>query len=302
MSTRPGFSGTLFDRVHRVLAGQPEYDAFRAGRRSRAEFSDFLERMRGELVGHGIPANDVHFAKRFPQSIEACVRSAFDRLQPLGLELPAGFGEVHSAAALRIAHGYDHQDLSTYIYPEEGALLLALALAFRPRSAVFLGSYYGYWAAWAFAALEKTGGRAILLDPDPHVAVVSKASLERLYPGVLFDVVCSTGEDFLRDTDMEFDFVVLDAELPRDHPDPTRRGKGVYSHLLQAVLPRAPKRSLLVCHNILLRDHSGCHFFDDVIARNRQELGPFLDLVAQEYAHFVELPTTEGVGVGLRTP
>lgn len=300
MSTAPGFSGPVFDRVDEILRDMPEYRGFRDGRRTRAEFSAFLERMRRQLVGHGVPPNDVHFAKRFPACAMSVVEEAFVQLAPLGLALPAGWRKTGARVATGIAAGFEHQGLGTYIYPEEGLLLLAVALAFRPRRTVFLGSYYGYWAAWAMPAIAACGGSAVLVDPDPRTTAVARASLRRLHPGVEIETACSTGEDYLAASAGPFDLVVLDAELPRSHPDPSRRGKGVYAHLLRAVLPRLAPRSLLVCHNILLQDHARCAFFEEVIARNREELGPFLDLVAREYGRWVELPTTEGVGVGLR--
>ncbi|MES2936339.1 MAG: class I SAM-dependent methyltransferase [Pseudomonadota bacterium] len=301
MSAALSFSGPVFERVDEILRDMPEYLGFRDGRRTRAEFSAFLERMRHQLVGHGVPPNDVHFAKRFPASASAVVEEAFAELAPLGLALPAGFRRTGARVATGIAGGFDHHGFGTYIYPEEGLLLLAIALAFRPRRTIFLGSYYGYWAAWAMPAIAGEGGSAVLVDPDPRAISVARASLRRLHPGVEIEAVCSTGEDYLAGSDTgQFDMVVLDAELPRTDPDPTRRGKGVYAHLLRAVLPRLAPRSLLVCHNILLQDHARCAFFDEVIARNREELGPFLDVVTREYGRWVELPTTEGVGVGLR--
>ncbi|WDD94058.1 class I SAM-dependent methyltransferase [Burkholderia sp. FERM BP-3421] len=294
------FTGPIFELLDAVLRDSPEYRGFRAGERSRAEFSAFLERIRPDLIEQGVPANDVHFAKRFPASIDAAVDTAFAELASMRLVLPADFRQTGARVAAYLRGGFDHQGLGTYIYPEEGRLLLAIALAFRPRRTVFLGSYYGYWAAWALPAIVACGGEAVLVDPDPRVAEVARASLARLYPEARVDVVCDTGEHYLSRGGEPFDLVVLDAELPRDHPDPTRRGKGLYAHLLRAALPRLAARSLLVCHNILFRDHSGCPFFDDMIARNREELGPFLDLVADEYDCFVECPTTEGVGVGVR--
>lgn len=177
------FSGPIFDLVDGVLRDAPEYRGFRAGAQSRAEFAAFLERVRTQLVGRGVPANDVHFAKRFPVSIDAAVEHAFAELAPMGLAWPAGFPAVCARAAARIGRGFDHQGLGTYIYPEEGRLLLAIALAFRPRNAVFLGSYYGYWAAWALPAIVACGARAVLVDPDPRVAEVARRSLARLYPG-----------------------------------------------------------------------------------------------------------------------
>lgn len=299
MSATLPFAGPIFDRVDEVLRDAAGYRNFRAGRSLRAEFAAFLESQRGALVARGVPPNDVHFAKRFPASVDSAVQQAFADLAPLGLAWPAGFQAQAAQAADLIGSRFDHQGLGTYIYPEEARLLLAIALAARPRRTIFLGSYYGYWAAWALAAIAQQGGSAVLLDPDPQVVAVAQANLARLYPGAQVEAVCATGEQYLSDHRDSYDLVVLDAELPRTHPDPTRRGKGVYAHLLRAVQPRLAPRALLVCHNILFRDHSGSDFFDGVIERNHEELGPFMAEVGARYEHFIELPTTEGVGVGI---
>ncbi|MFM0351113.1 O-methyltransferase [Paraburkholderia sp. RL17-347-BIC-D] len=295
------FTGPIFDLVDGVLQDEPDYRSFRAGTRTRAEFSDFLERSRRKLVSHGVPANDVHFAKRYPVSFDAVIGHAFEAIASTGLAAPRDFSHISAQVAATINSNFDHGGFGTYIYPEEGRLLLAIALAARPTRTVFLGSYYGYWAAWALPALVACGGSAVLVDPDPVAAVVARRSLARLYPGAPIEVVCATGEQYLSDGGGPFDLVVLDAELPRDHADPTRRGKGIYAHLLRAVLPHLAERSLLVCHNILFRDHSDCEFFDDVISRNHEELGAFRTLLSGEYDFFVELPTTEGIGIGLRS-
>lgn len=299
MSSPLPFTGPVFDRVDAVLRDAPGYRDFRAGRTTRAAFAAFLEGQRGALVAHGVPPNDVDFAKRFPASVDAAVQQAFTSLAPLGLAWPAGYEALAAQAAQRIDSGFDHQGLGTYIYPEEARLLLAIALAARPRRTIFLGSYYGYWAAWALPAIAQQGGSAVLLDPDPQVVAVAQANLARLYPGARVEAVCATGEQYLSDSHDRYDLVVLDAELPRTHPDPARRGKGVYAHLLRAVQPHLAPRALLVCHNILFHDHSGSDFFGGVIARNHEELGPFMAEVAARYEHFIELPTTEGVGVGV---
>lgn len=301
MSPTLPFIGPLFDLIDAVLREQPAYRQFRSGALTRAEFASFLDQWAPMMTAHGVPVNDVHFAKRFPVSSDQLVRQSLDELARAGLIACSDYPQdLIDGLAHTIHTEFDHGGLGTYIYPEEGRLLLAIAHAVRPRNAIFLGSYYGYWAAWALHAIIAAGGRAVLVDPDPHTCRVAQRSLHRLYPSDRVQVVVATGEDYLATCDEFFDFVVLDAELPRTHPDAGRRGKGIYYHLLNAVLPRLLKPAMLICHNILFRDHSGAAFFDTVIARNKQELSRFNALVSAEFADFVELPTTEGMGIGVR--
>ena len=96
-----------------------------------------------------------------------------------------------------------------------------------------------------------------------------------------------------------FDFVVLDAELPSDYPDEALRGKGLYYALLDAVLPHITDPSLLVCHNILLNDHTGSPVMGSAVAQNQKELARFLKLVDENYQFFTEILSTEGMGIGL---
>jgi len=294
------FKGPLFDIVDAALRDCREYRDFRAGRISRAAFCRFLDRMAPVLIGLGVPENDVHFTKRYPRSAENFVQDALEQLVARGV-LPTA---AYDHAAYRINEEalrceFDHDRFGTYIYPEESRLLFAIADILRPRCAVFLGSYYGYWAAWAVPAMADDG-RAILVDPDPAVAQAARRNLAaRRYRGRA-EIVAATGEEFLAGSHEQFDLVVIDAELPRTHPDPAQRGKGIYGHLLRASLPRLAQSATLVCHNILLRDHSGDAALERILARNAQELGPFMRAVAEEFPNFTELHSTEGVGVGVR--
>lgn len=293
-------AGPLFDAVHRCLAERDEYRRFRAGELSRHEFARFIDRMTGELIRSGVPAEDAQFAKRYPVSAAAVVD---DVLADLSRRRAIPHAELDRAQLLAVAEAVaslDHGGQCTYIYPEEALLLAALAQIATPRRAVFLGSYYGYWARWALPAIVTGGGRAVLVDPDPHVQMIARRHLERAGFGGAVELAITTGEDFLSGTTEAFDLVVLDAEGPRDHADPDQRGKRVYRSLFAHASPRLAPAALLVCHNILLSDHSTAGFFTRTIERNREELGPFLALVEGELDDFVEYPTTEGVGVGWR--
>jgi predicted O-methyltransferase YrrM len=292
--------GPLFDAVHRCLAECDEYRRFRAGGLSRQDFALFLDRMAGELTRAGVPAEDVQFAKRYPVSTRSFIDDVLADLARRRAIARTDLDPEQLRSIAATAASLDHGGCCTYIYPEEAALLAALTQIIAPRRALFLGSYYGYWAHWALPAIIAAGGRAVLVDPDPHVQAVARRHIDRSGFGGAVDLAVTTGERFLAGTRDTFDLVVLDAEAPRDHADPDQRGKRVYRPLFAHALPRLAPAAFLICHNILLSDHSGAGFFAQVIERNRDELGPFLALVEDALDDFVEYPSTEGVGIGWR--
>jgi predicted O-methyltransferase YrrM len=202
-------------------------------------------------------------------------------------------------AAERTLRGYDHGGRTTYIYPEEAELLFAISSVWRPRRALFLGSYYGYWAAAALPAIAGAGGTAVLVDPDRGCCDLARSNLAAEMDAGIVEIACTTGEQFLAEGQPEpFDMVVIDAELPRDHPVAELRGKGVYAALLAAALPRLADRAVLVCHNILLRDWTGAPVFDRILTRNGDELAAFEIIARENFPNWTEIDSTEGVGVG----
>jgi predicted O-methyltransferase YrrM len=303
-SVEEKISGTLFENVHRLIATNPIAQHFFAGQLSRTEWIDFLESQRTQLLDSGIPAADVDFAKRYPGAIESFVSEAYrgDTFKGL-LALPENWTAQCHETAQSLAASFEHQGSTTYIYPEEGYLLQTLVKAFTAKRAIFLGSYYGYWAAWAIPAIQASGGSAVLIDPDERCCDLARHNLTKLYPNAAIEVVCSTGQEYLanydRDQDGAFDFVVLDAELPSDYPDENLRGKGLYFALLESVLPHIADPSLLVCHNILLHDETGSDVMRTAVELNRKELTPFLKIVGETYQFFTEIHSTEGMGVGV---
>jgi predicted O-methyltransferase YrrM len=300
MSTK-SITGPLYDVAYSVLQSYDEYRRFREGKLTRTDYAAFLDRIALALTEAGLPADDVHFAKRYPRSEVTFVAESLADLvdreilnsESYDSEL---YEEIHSAAQ----RGFHHGSFKTYIYPEEARLLFAIADIAKPRAAIFLGSYYGYWAHAAIATIARHGGRVVLVDPDERAQNVARINLDSSQYRQAVEVVVMTGEDYLNETDERFDFVVLDAEMPRTHHDPEQRGKRVYASLLRHSLAHLAPHSLLVCHNILFQDRTGCPFFNQVIWRNRDELGEFMKLIRREFPNFVEYISTEGVGVGSR--
>lgn len=294
-------SGPLFDRLDTLLRDAPGYADFRAGRLSARAFADFLDSRRGALVSGGVPDEDVDYAKRYPADRHAFVRAAMAYLCRRGI-LPAA---DHDAAAWGVAErrlrSLDHGGRTTYIYPEEAELLFAIASVWRPRRALFLGSYYGYWAAAALPALAAAGGGAVLVDPDESCCALARRNLAAEVAAGVLEIACTTGEQFLAAPRPEpFDMLVIDAELPRDHPVAALRGKGVYAALLAAALPHLADRAVLVCHNILLTDWTGAPAFERILSRNGHELAAFEALARRHFGNWTEIHSTEGVGVGSR--
>jgi len=294
--------GPIFDAVERVLAGRDEYRRFRRGLLDGDQLGRLLDGAGPELVAAGVPSEDVQFARRYPASIAGFAGGVLADLKARGLIPTDRHDTARLAFVERSARRYRHGGYRTYIYPEEARVLFALADILRPRRALFLGSYYGYWAHWALPSLIAGGGRAVLVDPDERVQRVARANLPAAWRDAV-ELATTTGERFLDGAEGPFDLVVLDAEGPRDHPDPEQRGKRVYRPLLERALPRLAPGALLLCHNILLRDCTGAPFFSRIIQRNRDELGPFMALVERTFDGFTEYLSTEGIGVGrLRGP
>lgn len=292
--------GPIFDRVDKVLRGTDPYRLFRLGRLAPADYFAFLEERRAALIAGGVPDEDVDYAKRYPADHDVFLADALDALRRQGVIGPARHDPELVLEARRRAWRFGHAGRTTYIYPEEIDLLAALADIGGAREIAFLGAYYGYWAAAVVPALARIGGRATLVDPDPECCALAATNLAEEVAAGLVEIVCTTGEALLTAPGPRYDMVVIDAELPRDHPDPALRGKGVYRPLLEAALPRLAADALIVCHNMLIDDATGAPVFDGILARNRRELAPFLALARTELAGWTEIASTEGVGVGRR--
>ncbi len=293
-------SGPLFDIAYSVLKDSPEFQAFRSGALSRREYADLLDRLAPELVSAGLPAEDVEYAKRYPASDEAFVAEALNDMVSRGILEKSSYDIEFYKTLEEELRDFDHRNSRTYIYPEESLLLFAIADIVKPKNAVFLGSYYGFWAYPAAAAIFRGGGKIVLVDPDARTQEIARKNFSRAAHSAGMEYAVTTGEEFLARNEELFDFVVIDAEGPRTHPDPEQRGKRVYYSLLKNSLPHLAESSVLVCHNILFTHFEESDFFARTIRRNHDELDPFLELARKEFPDFTEYMSTEGVGVGSR--
>jgi predicted O-methyltransferase YrrM len=299
-STPDAITGPVYDTIHQTLRDKPEYQQFRHGLLSPQAFHALVDGSAAELVAKGALVGDLPFVKRLPSQQARIVAEILDDLFARGM-LPTHTLDPHQLVrASELAMTYHHGPFKTYIYPEEGLLLAALAAICRPTNVIFLGAYYGYWAQWLIPTVAENGGRITLVDPDERSCAVATRNILSSSHADAVQVVIAPGEDHLAGSGEFYDFVVLDAENPRDHLDPQLRGKGVYASLLRACLPRMTEDAVLVCHNILFADSTRDPAFDGIIERNHQELGPFMQLTHEAFSFF-EYATTEGVGVGRRS-
>jgi predicted O-methyltransferase YrrM len=290
LETRGRDGGPIYDLIESVMCRAPPAE-------SRAAQVDAAARA---LVAAGLPLNDVPFVKRMPADRRAIVRDIYADLIARGVVRDERVDDSMLDAIERGAAAYDHGGRRTFIYPEEGRLLAALVDGLRPLRAVFLGSYYGYWARFAWEGLRAAGGQAVLVDPDPEVCAIARRNVAAAGLEATVEVVVATGQDYLAaGSPGPIELLVIDAEVQRDHPVPGIRGKGIYAVLLAAAVPHLGDDAILACHNILFADATGDPAFEAIIERNRTELAAFMDLAQREF-DFVEYPTTEGVGIGRR--
>lgn len=291
-------SGPIFERVDTLLAATPAYRDWRGGRLGAEGYRHLLDAERARLVAGGVPDEDVDYAKRYPAERSRFVADALARLDARGVIAGRDYDRAAWRRTEEALRRFDHGGRKTYIYPEEAELLFAIASVKRPRRSIFLGSYYGYWAAAALPPVAAAGGSLLLVDPDPGCCALAARNFADAIAGGTVAVACATGEAALAANDAPFDLVVIDAELPRDHPVTALRGKGVYAPLLEAVLPHLAPGALLVCHNILLSDWTEAPVFDAIVDRNRAELTAFEALARRHFPDWTEIASTEGIGVG----
>jgi predicted O-methyltransferase YrrM len=289
-------SGTAYQLICHCLAALPEFQLFRAGGLSREEFQGVIDQCRAD--DWGLNEDQLNLATRLPVD-EATAVAEFTRTLVADLALPAAHYSAEEFGRWRasVESHFDHGPNLTYIFPEEAHLLFVLAQLRQPRSAVFLGSYYGYWAIWAMPAIAAAGGTAVLIDPDPKVLELSWANLQKFGYADRCRFICEDAAAYLDREPHQYDLAVLDAEGPPASGPPEYRGKAIYHPLTVSVTPRLRPHGLLVAHNILLANLSENAYFKRKIEKNNHQFAEFLPYLDLHYDVQRQFPTTEGVGV-----
>lgn len=291
-------SGPVSVHIDEALRTEAVYSAWRSGAVSKQEFATWVREQ--NPARYGLTADQLGLATRAPLDAEGHVDACLDQLKQAGViesvEYPKnGFRSV----ARVIAQQFQHDSYLTYIFPEEARLLFALSYLTGGSRWAFLGSYYGYWAAWAMAGIVERGGEAVLVDVDRDALRLSRRNFDSLGWS---DAATFLETDATHDLDRgEFDVCVLDAEGPEDHPDMRLRDKAIYGPILEAALPTLKPGGLVIAHNMMFSNPTRIDYFEAKIARNVEQYAEFQSIVDQHFDARMVLETTEGVGVYRRS-
>lgn len=290
-------SGTAHAVIDTALRNHVEYRNFRDGLMSREDYSRWVESQFDELTELGLNRDKQNLSTRLPADDHACVTNALATLAADGVVAGSEYSRKEfEEFAEAVAEKWDHGDRTTFIFPEEARLLFAMAHQVRPRNAVFLGSYYGYWAIWALPAVAAAGGRMTLVDVDPDVMALAERNIAALGYAHLVDFVVADATEYAR-TLSDVDLCVLDAEGPLDAPDPDLRDKAIYYPHTRAVSHALPEGALLVAHNVLLENLTDNSYFAGRIANNTAQFAKWTAHLDEYYDAHRVFPTSEGVGV-----
>ena len=193
---------------------------------------------------------------------------------------------------------FDHSGRMTYIFPEEAHILYAIARTAKPKRGVFMGSYYGYWAIWAKAALLDTC-EVTLIDIDPNVMEIARRNFSAFGLNTKVTYIIDDAIEAVKNIE-DIDLLVLDAEGPKDPMlDLDFQDKAIYYPMLKAALPGLSSEAILVAHNVLLDNVSGIDYFERKISYNRCQYQKFIPL-AMSVFYTMNIESTEGMIIGKR--
>lgn len=290
--------GPVHEHIGRAFRSYQPFAALRG----TLEYEMALERDAEVLKPHGFSPDDYFFSDRYPGNEESFVDESLARLRDARI-IPATDYPKREFIAWRtvMETSWDHAGRKTYIAGEESQLMFALCHILKPKTAVFYGSYFGYWAAWALPALRAHGGHAVLVDVDPTVCELARKNLHQMGFSSVAEVVNEDAIQFLRRTSLVHDFGVLDAELPEDHPDGKLAGKGIYGPIADAAADLIVPGGILMAHNVLTAGTHRSPFFEPRIARSYRQLAGFLAIMKSGFRRSVELESTEGIGVFMKS-
>lgn len=266
-----------------------------------ADIEDVLYRKLTEL---GLTENQIKLIERYPETDEKFVDNILLSLRSNGIITDVDYPKhIFDKHFQWITKEYQHMDKVTYIYPEEARLLFALTWILKPKQVAFIGSYYGYWAVWwLLANRENPDARATLIDIDPNCCELASRNMQHLALADKCQIVNQNAEEYFGKLDStecrnQFDWLVLDAEGPKQHSNYDLTDKALYYPLAKTAVPLLSPGGLLICHNILLSHKNDDSYFKNMIINNQRQFYKFNTLLTKEFDQCFIANSTEGVGI-----
>jgi predicted O-methyltransferase YrrM len=295
-------SGPAAESLLAALGELEVFRSFRSGATTRDEYVAGLESQADRLDKLlGSPRNLRLLAARYPPDFDRHADEILDLLIGEGLagqKPPTGPFEDFRE---KMRRQFDHGDRRTFIHPDEARLAYMVSAAKKPRRMIALGSYYGYWAAWAMPGVEAAQGEAVLVDPNEAVCDLARANFETLGFAGRTSVLAQKGEDVLPSLeDGSLDLVFLDANAGRGHADPAYDGKGIYSILAEAAFPKMAEGALLIAHNDYIAGVGDNRLSQPFVQRHAERLERFHTVCAERFRKHNIFATPDGFGVYIK--
>ena len=292
MNKMTNMTGCIYTKIDDALAIHASYTAFRRGEIGVPAYQKWVE-TNGIATEVSLNQDQINLSARFPHDKHEFMRRAMAQCRALDMidndHYDAELVEHHLSDVDMM---YDHGKYTTYIFPEENALLYAIVRNARPRRAACMGGYYGYWAVAAKAAhpdLDLT-----LLDVDPKVMQLARQNFEHLQLEHKTTFLVGDAEDLAREL-RSIDLLILDAEGPKSESVPEDyRDKAIYFPLLKAASAVLAPGALVVAHNVILSNFTGSTYFEEKQRSYRKQYTKFLLLLREQF-FFTVIDSTEGI-------
>lgn len=178
------------------------------------------------------------------------VAEALDELHARGI-LPHTDYDGAAFERLRAAVKAQFEVPWTSITPVMERLLYALPAILQPRCLCCCGIFAGNTLIWNVGAATGPGAvydGATVVGCEVVPEHVDQARRNLAAIGAPCDIRCQDGHETVASLG-PIDYLYLDANGPNDHPDERRRGKRIYTTLLEAAEPYLAPGALIVAHD-----------------------------------------------------
>lgn len=290
---------TAYSKINNVLRNYDWYRNYLEGKTDARNYLRTLLQYETELSAAGLNEDQINLSSRFSlnneKTVEHILADLLERKIIPSLEYPK---ERFDFLFQKVVDEFVHEAYTTYIFPEEARLLYALTWIVKPKSMLFLGSYYGYWAIWSASILKETGGVAYLIDIDSNVLALAEKNMKKFNCSSVVKLVNEDAIQFMMREKISHDFLVVDPEGPKQGADPDLLDKAIYYPMVKAAHPYLATNGIILCHNLLLNNPQVENkYFEKKIEYNFGQFSKFLPFMKENYESGVWYDTTEGVGV-----